>query len=422
MYLDRIVTPRFRSSCLCALLVLTALLCLAPARARGGEGRRPAHTLTVVTWSDIHFGNVEYQPQAWREAYDEGRRLRPDVVVMCGDQIDSFQSTAPMFANRLERFLTDLRRRLDRLGAPVVLAYGNNDFAEDYQTDPALLAVTTSAYRRLLGPYAYLDDLGNGVYPRGVGGMTWISLNSVIFSPLNRYAGRQEQARRTFGWLERTLRGLAPGRPIVLVMHVSPTFDLYSGHLSWERAHVRRLSEILGRYRGPVVMLAGHYHRNEIHGFEVAGRGPVPVLVTGSVSFKFGNHPCWRTSTWTLGADGGVRRFDWRNRYPGHPAWTRAWSLDAPYAVSTYRALMRRLGDDVGFYLRYLEDLYAHNARWRTWADGAGQRRMVVDQLVPTPAEGAPPAPRQPAPASPAAKPGAASATPAGEGSMVPVP
>lgn len=364
---------------------LLVILALHAATARPREERRPAagtRKISVVTWTDIHFGNEKYEPTAWREAYDGGCSLHPDVVAMTGDQMDN-KCSKEEFLDRQDAFLRELSQRLDKLEAPVMITYGNNDFYANYQTDPEVLKTTTDAYARWLGKYVYLDALGNGVYPRTVAGMTWISVNSQIFSQRNRYAGRGQQADRTFAWLGARLSSLPRGRPVVLLLHIPPSYDLYDGGLSWRPQDLQKLGELLKNYRGPVVLLSAHYHRNEVHAFTVPGRGPVPLLVAGSASFKYGNFPNWRSSQWTLSPDGSVARFDWVNHYPGHPAWDAAWNLVAPYAPSTYRALAESLRDNLEAYLAYMVDLYAHNADWKKWADDPRTRPMLVEQVAP---------------------------------------
>lgn len=340
------------------------------------------HKLIVVTWNDIHYGNEKYEPAAWDEAYKEGLSLHPNVVVMCGDQMDN-KCSRDEFEKRQEVFLKELGARLDRVGAPIVLALGNNDMYRNYQTDPQIMKVTTGAYARWLKRYDYLDELGNGVYPRTVGGFTWVSLNTQIFSPDNRYAGRAEQAARTLDWLEQRLTALPHGRPVVLVVHIPPSYDLWGGGLSWRAADLQRFGLILQRYSGPVVILAAHYHRNEVHGFYVPGRGPVPLLIAGSISFKYGNYPNWCSSVWTVGRGGGVQRFDWITHYPKNHGWDSAWSLVAPYAGTTYSAFVDALRNGVQRYASYMENLYAHNVDWRKWADDANIRALLFRAVAP---------------------------------------
>jgi hypothetical protein len=346
----------------------------------GGVSAAP-RKLTVVTWTDIHYGNERYVPAAWKEAYEEGLALHPDVVMMTGDQMDN-KCSREEFLRRQEVFLTDLRKRLDRVRAPIMLVFGNNDFYANYQTDPEVMKPTMEAYARHLGRLDYLDELGNGVFPRPVGGMTWITINSQIFSPLNHYHGAPEQAEKTLGWLAARLAALPQGRNVVILMHIPPSFDLYDGKLSWESRQVERLRRILAGCKGRVVLLGAHYHRNEIHGFEIPGKGMAPLLVAGSVSFKYGNHPNWRSTAWTLARDGTVERFDWINHYPGQPTWRATWKLIRPFAPATYGAFASLLGQSLPEYLRYMEDLDAHNASWRKWADDPRTRPALIDQIV----------------------------------------
>ncbi|NDD28672.1 MAG: metallophosphoesterase [Proteobacteria bacterium] len=333
--------------------------------------------VTVVTWSDIHYGNEDYAADAWRQAYREGRALRSDVYVVSGDLTDN-KCSREAFTARLDAFLPAFRAQLDALNAPVILALGNNDIAINYQTDPEALALTLSAWRKRLGPHVYLDALGNGVHPRAVRGMTWITVNSQIFSRLNEYDGREAQARATFAWLSSALRRVPRAQTAVLVMHIPPTSDFFDGKASWNEADLRRLSDVIDAHAGKLIILAAHYHRNEIHALTTRRGKTVPVLLAGSVSCKYDSRPNWRSSVWQLGADGTVRRFDWINRYPGHPEWSESWVLPSPFSATTYAALVTRLRQDLAFYLRYAENLCAHNPEWEQWCGGAEKREKLA--------------------------------------------
>ncbi len=139
-----------------------------------------------------------------------------------------------------------------------------------------------AAYRRQLGRAFYLDELGNGVCPGAVGGITWISLNSLVFSPLNQYEGRGEQARRTLQWLRQQLAAQPPGRTVVIASHIPPTWDLFGHNPAWEPADLQRLGEILEAYPGCALIVSGHFHRNELHAFTLKQGRAVPVLDAGA--------------------------------------------------------------------------------------------------------------------------------------------
>lgn len=337
----------------------------------------PARTLVVVQWSDIHYGNEEYVADAWHRAYAEGAKLHPDVALLTGDQADNKCSPAD-FTKRLRGIIGELRPRIDRLGCPVCITLGNNDVAKNYQTDPDNLAASLKEYRDGLGKRFYLDDLGNGVYPRAVGGITWISINTLIFSPNNAYAGRDEQAARTFAWLEGQLKGLPAGRPVALVAHIPPTYDLYDHKLAWRPAYLERFRQIVASHPGPMLLVGGHFHRNEIHALAVPGRLTMPILLAGSLSFKYGNHPNWRSHGWDFDARGHLQSFAYRIRYPGHDAWNSDWSLEAPMTTASYVGWIQRVASGTRLYLAYMADLYAHNAKWKTWAEAAGARGQAL--------------------------------------------
>jgi hypothetical protein len=336
--------------------------------------------LVVVQWSDIHYGNEQYVAQAWDDAYKKGKALRPDIVVLTGDQADN-KCTPEEFQKRLRGFGADLRIKLGQLKRPMAIALGNNDVANNYQTDPDNLGMSTRIYRQTLGRLYYLDDLGNGVMPSTVGGMTWITLNSLMFSPLNKYAEREAQARQTLDFLASELGKLPKGRPVVIVTHIPPTYDLYDKKPAWHAADVERFRSVLAAHGGPAVVMAGHFHRNEVHALALPGKWTVPVLVAGSLSFKYGNYPNWRSYAWKTDRRGHLETVAYRIRYPLQGEWNTFWTMAAPLEEPSWTSFASRLVESKDIYLKYMLDLYAHNVKWQEWAESADQRKSVIDEI-----------------------------------------
>lgn len=355
------------------LACLLALAAVSPAS--------PPRSLVLVQWSDIHFGNPAYVAAAWQEALAEGLALRPDVALLTGDQIDAACPRGEWLRRRREffsRFGPVLRSLAT--SRPLIVCLGNNDLYPNYDTSPESLEQGLLPYRQALGPNCYLDDLGHGVYPRTIAGSTWITLNSMVFSPANKYQGRAEQARRTLEWLQETLRSLPSGRPVVLACHIPPTYDLWDHKPAWVPQDLVRLQGLLEGHRGPVAVVAGHFHRNEIHADSLPGGGAIPILVGGSLSEKYDNQPNWRTYHWTLDASGGLARATYRLRYPGRPRWSRRYDLPEPRRVRTYTELIGRLAGSPPFYEQYMRDLWAYNGHWRQYSQGEN-RQAALDQI-----------------------------------------
>ena len=318
------------------LLFFILLLLLGPALAETPR-------LRIVQWSDIHDGDRHFLPEAWAEARREGLAQKPDLILLTGDQGDNSYDK-PGFAARLKAFMATLGPEIK----PLLITLGNDDVEDNYQSDSRHLAETTAIFRATLGDRYYLDDLGNGVFPGRPGGLKWISLNSVIFSAHNRCPEEAEQARKTFAWLEQELKG---GEPVVLLCHIPPTWDAWTGKPAWKPEYLARLQQILLADPNPVTIVAGHYHRNHIQGFQ-RPQGNVPVLVAGSLSNKFGYAPNWRTYDW------GPAGIDYEVRYPGHPEWTTGWHVE-PDELGDF---LERIKADPEAYLKYLTDVHCHHA------------------------------------------------------------
>ncbi|MHB2018698.1 MAG: metallophosphoesterase family protein [Candidatus Xenobia bacterium] len=343
------------------LLLLSFWLLALPALA--------APHLRVVQWSDVHYGNELYSATAWAEAERVGLGEHPDVVVLTGDQADDKCSVTEC-QRRQNAMLDELAPRLAHV--PFVVALGNDDLEENYQTPPEVLHDAIEPYRRHFGARCPFDDLGNATW--SIGGYTWLSFNSIIFSPKNHYAQRAEQARRTLAWLGSHLAA-ARGRPVVLVTHIPPTVDLFDGHAAWHPEAIDALAALLEQHRGPVIILCGHYHRNEIHAFALSHGRAVPVLVAGSLSLKYGQMANWRSWDWTPSS------LSWTLHYPGHADWQQACTIDRPFQQTWYRAFSTRLHQDSHYYDVYMRDLWAHNIGWPALAAPLLARQSILDQL-----------------------------------------
>lgn len=357
------------------LTLLVALLLVLP------SGAAPLRSLVFVQWSDLHAGHPDTHPGDWDRALDEGLALHPAGLLLSGDATDN-KCPEGEFRRRVEAFLGGFAPRVRSSGLPVLVTLGNNDVPANYSSEPANLAPVLAAWRRHLGKAFYLDELGNGVHPRTLGGMTWISVNSLVFSPINPYEGRGLQARRTLEWLQRELRALPAGRPVVLLSHIPPTWDLYGHNPAWDPDELASLQGLLEERRAPVVILSGHFHRNELHALTLADGRAVPVLDAGALSGKYGSHPNWRTHGWTLEASGAPRQLAWQVRYPGHPEWNRRQEVEQPFQARTWTRFVQRLASDPAFYMQYMQDFWAHGPTWREDAGKPDVRRALLDEFL----------------------------------------
>lgn len=325
-----------------AVLGFSALL---PRAARAGT-----RSLHFVQWSDVHWGSEEDAPDAWREALTRGLAEKPPLVVFTGDHGDNGQGRGD-FAERTRGFWGTARDRLGEM--PLLLTLGNADFRSNYQTDPANLAETERLYREIWGEHYYLDPVGNGW--RNLEGLDWISLNTQVFSYKNRYEKADEQARDSLEWLARRLRQARGG--VVLLLHIPPTVDLFNGLQAWRKQPLDQFWSALNAHKGPVTILGGHFHRNEVHAFKRL-QGEVCVLVTSSLSRKYGYSPNWRSNHWTFDNRGQLLRADYDLLYPGHPHSRSRYRLERPqdFLTQVDRAA-------------YLNDLFARHPqikdRWK---------------------------------------------------------
>ena len=295
------------------------------------------------------------------------------VLALTGDLVDN-KCPPEEFWKRIEGFLGTWAPRLLSARVPLILTLGNNDVPSNYQTEPGAQARVLASWRRHLGPSFYLDDLGNGVHPETVAGMTWISLNSLVFSPRNQFEGKGLQAHRTLKWLQQQLAALPEGRPVVLASHIPPTWDQF-GHARSGPGRDSALTVLEG-HRARLV-LSGHFHRNELtRSFPSDGRA-VPILAAGAFPGKHGYRPNWRSYYWTLDSRSWPQRINWRNRYLADSRWDQTWQVDQPGLSRTWSQYVIRLANNPRFYLDYMRDFWANQDSWRANALKPGVREGI---------------------------------------------
>lgn len=348
----------------------------------------PLRTLLFVQWSDIHHGHEQTRTADWEKALCDGLALRPEVLALTGDLVDN-KCPPEEFWKRIEGFLGTWAPRLLSARVPLILTLGNNDVPSNYQTEPGELARVLASWRRHLGPSFYLDDLGNGVHPETVAGMTWISLNSLVFSPRNQFEGKGLQAHRTLKWLQQQLAALPEGRPVVLASHIPPTWDQFGHAPVWDPVEIQRFTKVLEGHRAPVLVLSGHFHRNEVHALSLSDGRAVPILAAGGISGKYGYRPNWRSYYWTLDSRSWPQRINWRNRYLADSRWDQTWQVDQPGLSRTWSQYVIRLANNPRFYLDYMRDFWANQDSWRANALKPGVREGILDEVFVRPRSGA---------------------------------
>jgi len=292
------------------------LSCLLPTGARA-----TTRSLRLVQWSDVHWGSQQDAPDCWREAFRRGLEARPELALLTGDQADNGPGRGD-FGERLRAFWGPTLEAWPE-DLPLLLTLGNADFRENYQTDPPNLRECYQLHRELLGRRYYLDEEGRGVARHS--GLLWISLNTQVFSPKNRYPGAAEQTRLSLAWLQQRLQE-AERAPVVLLLHIPPCRDLFNGKWAWTVPALQGFWSLVSAYCGPVSIVSGHFHRNEVHAF-ARSQGEAKLLVAGSLSRKYDYQPNWRIQDWAL-ENGQLKRADYRIYYPGHDDFEHSYTLE----------------------------------------------------------------------------------------------
>lgn len=338
-------------------------------------------SFSFVQWSDVHMGEAHTRVEEWQQAFADGIAVSPRALVCTGDVMDNKNLTAEAFQARSEAWLREYVPAMLATKAPILFCYGNNDFYRNYNTEPSNFAPVATAYSQALGDAYYLDDLGNGVYPRRVGGMTWLSLNTLVFSPANSYAGRGIQATRTLEWLSEQVDKYGNKTPLVILAHIPPTYDAYDHKSAWDAPSLRKFRDILVRAQKPVVILSGHFHRNEQHAIALDGNRVAVVLDAGGISRKYGYVANYRHYRWTMNGNAGATGLAWTICYPSEKGWNTQWSVSDPFTSEVWTAFLGKLRTDEAFYRKFTLDFWSHASDYEKLASPPAQRQGILDEV-----------------------------------------
>lgn len=318
---------------------------------------RAQEPIRVAQLSDVHDGGAHYSEVDTDIGVTDALRENPQALVLTGDSNDNSHDQRQFY----DRLHLDLPRLIDRLKSfqgPLFIALGNDDFQTNYQTPPEVLHKTFVEFQKDFGSRYYLDELGDGESPSRLGGVLWLSLNTVVFHPANRAPEAPAQAAKVLDFLQSELNREAAARtPVAVLMHIPPTVDYFNNKLSWKQAYIDRMLAIVRAYPGQMIFLTGHYHRNQV--YRVARRqGDIPVLSGGALASKYGYAPNWRS--YALHMDQSGKRFqevDYTIHYPRHPDWTSAYQV----VPANLRGWLNSALSDGEQRLRYFQDMFGHH-------------------------------------------------------------
>jgi hypothetical protein len=330
-----------------------------------------SESVKIAQFSDAHFSGPHYNQKAMSAAVSALIKDSYSALVYTGDLGDNSRNPEQFY----QHFPQDCRNfatMLKGFSGPLLFALGNDDFAHNYQTTPADLRMTLDALKQALGSRFYLDALGNGVSPQIVGEARWISINSLVFGTKNRCPEAPAQAEKTLRWLDSELHK-AGSQSVVILTHLPPTWDLYSGQPSWKEEYIQAFHRLVAAYPGQVIVLAGHYHRNHIQAL-VCDEDRIPVLTCGALADKYGYASNWRELELIPAIQSKPKlhfsSVRYTVHYPEHPQW------DSVYRVPIARMdeFWDQLNSNSALLRRYIQDVFGH--------DRSYIQKWTEDQLI----------------------------------------
>lgn len=219
------------------LLVGLAVMCLASCRAQ------PVEAFTFVQVCDTQLGFSEYEQDkaSFRQAVQQINALRPELVVICGDMVNT--------AN--DRSYADFKAIANGLSMPYYCVPGNHDVGNE---------PTTASLQ------AYRQRLGRDYFVVNHKGAAFIFVNTQLWkNPV------QDESEKQDAWLKESLKvASTKGQQIFVVGHY-PLFckqadepDEYMNLPKEKRAQLLALFE---QYRVSAIV-GGHTHRFTVNHYK----------------------------------------------------------------------------------------------------------------------------------------------------------
>ncbi len=215
-----------------------------------------------VQITDTHFGD--------RDHLDRTRRL-VEQINRLPFEIACVVHTGDMFADNItnERITAEGLAVLRQLRAPLHILPGNHDIREED------LERTLQAYRQRVGPLVHQAEYNGVVFVFGYTEPLALGFDVNGYDPLKE--------------LKAALTS-AGGRPIVLFHHRAAVDDYYefAMHPGWGGEARRRFEALLRDFNVKAV-IAGHFHRDELH----ASDG-IPIFTAPPVAGYWGRQGSFR--------------------------------------------------------------------------------------------------------------------------------
>jgi 3',5'-cyclic AMP phosphodiesterase CpdA len=213
-----------------------ALLGFVVGPAVGGDQSLATEAFTFVQVSDPQLGwgyGYANDLNSFKQAVSHINGLKPDLVVICGDMVDSFNTTS----------VADFQQARSELTVPSYCAPGNHDVGN---------SPTVSSLDR------YRQAFGDDYFSFEHKGYTFVIVNSSLWkAPLAGESEKQDE------WLRQTLTAARDKNSPVFVVGHHPLY-LTSPNEAEEYYNVppTKRSELLALYEesGVVAVLGGHRH------------------------------------------------------------------------------------------------------------------------------------------------------------------
>ena len=273
---------------------------------------------TILHLSDVHLNltldKAVYGKDSSIELFSSALEfakqqiLAPDLVLYTGDHTVHGKFTNEQLYPIIETNVKLIQKYFQNQTL-LTWILGNSDSRKDYYMEITRPSREINPQLQFLAPIWNATEryqrTGFGEYqllPK----VHILALNTVPYSPLHSPDSNATDPFGQFQWLQDRLETYdAENVSCLIVGHIPPIIDSYSGATQWKRMYLQRYQALVAKFSHVItVQLFGH-----VHSLEMRVAKPLPPLFTaGSISPLFGNNPTF--SVWKYNTTAG-EMVDW---------------------------------------------------------------------------------------------------------------
>ena len=272
----------------------------------------------------------------------------------CRHQMEALaEPTTKELPEILQTIFSTMREERHFGKLPILPVLGNDDAIPDYFLD--LTDSSTASLLQIMADVFLENDIlafdesksfaKGGYYRRHFGNLTFLCLNTVIYSLLHQpeIPSFNTDPLDQFTWLEAELQHcLSDNHSVYIIGHIPPTIGSFQQMDMWHNSYLAIYNDIVRKYRSIIkAQLFGHFHTDEFRQTKDS-----PLLIIGSsVTPVYQNNPSYRLVHYdkATGDPQDMDSYSLNISNPDDQNWTKVYSLRETYGLGDMSSIANLL-------------------------------------------------------------------------------